>query len=153
MIWGNTAAPMIGTATRPAITRRALLAFIALPGVRAGGWSPPFGHPQMVRVVLRSARPWEELALACAARGLRAPVRVAVRPHPAWWPHACLLPDRWQAWIEFACGTVLLAECAPRQAPAAERPERISRVTRAVAATLLQQGALPPGSDGLGCLS
>lgn len=127
-------------ACRFALTRRAVLALAALPRLRPGRWRLPAAPPRMERLLLRSPRPWQELALACAARRLRAPLRVAVRPHPAWWPHACLLPDRWQAWIEFASRTVLLVECAPRGTTETERPERISAVTRAVAAALRREG-------------
>lgn len=121
-----------------AITRRTWFALAALPRVRAGARCEAAGPPRVERVLLLSSRPWEELARACRIRGLHSPVRVVARPDLAWWPHASALPERWQAWIEFAGGTALVAECMPDSAPDAEHPQRISAVTRDVAEALLR---------------
>lgn len=136
MSWGSAAAPMFSIADprAAAISRRTWFALAALPRIRAGSRCAP-----VERLLLASPTPWKELALACSARGLRTPLRVVARPGFAWWPHPQLLPERWQAWIEFADGTAVVAECAPRGATETERPERISTVTRAVAAALRRE--------------
>jgi hypothetical protein len=143
MIWKHTAVSMSGTAGLrcSVISRRALFALAAVPRVRAARRYGAATPPSAERVLLVSPAPWNELARACRMRGLDAPVRVVARAHCAWWVHSSLLPDRWQAWIEFSDGTALVAECVPQDALQAERPERISAVTRAVAAALRRSGA------------
>lgn len=67
------------------------------------------------RVRLESGRPWRELEGAWARLGLGSPVRVVARACAGWWPAGRLLPDRWEAWVEFEDGRVLVAECRPQE--------------------------------------
>lgn len=108
---------------------------LALMPAAGGGEDGPALRIERIR--LTSATPWAELARACRERGLHDPRRIVARPEPAWWPHRRELPPRWQAWLEFSGGRVLVAECRPDRGIVHERPERLGAVTRAVAAALL----------------
>ncbi|MGC8758718.1 MAG: hypothetical protein ACP5UT_05275 [Bryobacteraceae bacterium] len=119
------------------VSRRAVLAMTALPLMPAAGCGEDGSALHVERIRLTSATPWAELARACRERGLHGPRRIVARPEPAWWPHTRELPPRWQAWLEFSGGHVLVAECRPGRAIVQERPERLGAVTHAVAAALL----------------
>lgn len=88
-----------------------------------GGWAAGLwarerrlsAERRLERVRLESGRPWRELEEAWARLGLGMPVRVVARACPGWWAAGRLLPDRWEAWVEFEDGRVLVAECRPQE--------------------------------------
>ncbi|MCS7044045.1 MAG: hypothetical protein NZR01_14760 [Bryobacteraceae bacterium] len=126
-----------------AFSRRELLALAGLAPARIPAAAVCAAAARVQRIRLASPTPWRDLARVCQERGLGHPTRVFARPDPAWWPHPELLPERWQAWIEFPGGDALVAECMPEAALEPEKPEQLSAVTRGVSSALRPDPGCP----------
>lgn len=92
--------------------RRFVAGWLVAPAL---GWRRRLDRAWALRVRLETATPWRELEAAWLTLGLGAPERVVARACPGWWPGGAGLPDRWAAWVEFADGRLLVAECRPRE--------------------------------------
>ncbi len=78
---------------------------------------------------LTSSQPLAEAEQLWGRHLWPAPLKIAARPHPAWWPSATELPDRWQAWLEMPGGwsVLLLAQSTRTHTVAPPRPGRLAR--------------------------
>ncbi|MGJ5819431.1 hypothetical protein [Paludibaculum fermentans] len=113
--------------------RRDLFALPAAALLPAPAALPAKRPRKTVKLLLDQADPYAQLEHLWH---FGVPAKVFVRAHPAWWPSALELPDRWQAWVETRDGVTVLISCLPREGTVTPSAGRTGRVSSLIASSL-----------------